>query len=353
VTRVLGLPLLGEDLANLDDPDFGPVTFRLDSYGQGETAKLSQRAQADPLARLEYLHRFIDLRDATKAEDSARDQLLELQSKIEDAEEKVGQIPQFERSLATTRQQLKASEKANAAEVIQLQRKLATEREIRNRIVLEWRELKAIIAGEETKDKIETIRDLADPGEMTVGATELKKIVAAANILVTQIDTAGEEIQKQVSTFDAVILEQIRLWKAKESEAARAIETKRTELEAHGVRLDMAFIQKLAKDEAVYEKSLQALRTWKPHLLKLRQQRAEIVRQRWAARDRVATIRDAYARLASNTLKTTLSDLQVSLKFVRNGCAPEAAEQIQQVMGWRTSQVPRATLLTQKLRYRY
>jgi hypothetical protein len=44
-----------------------------------------------------------------------------------------------------------------------------------------------------------------------------------------------------------------------------------------------------------------------------------------------------------------LSDLQVSLKFVRDGCAPEAAEQIQQVMGWRTSQVPRATLLTQKL----
>jgi hypothetical protein len=44
-----------------------------------------------------------------------------------------------------------------------------------------------------------------------------------------------------------------------------------------------------------------------------------------------------------------LSDLKVSLKFVRNGCAPEAAAQIQQVMNWRTNQVPRANLLTQKL----
>jgi hypothetical protein len=60
-------------------------------------------------------------------------------------------------------------------------------------------------------------------------------------------------------------------------------------------------------------------------------------------------IRDAYARRASDTLKSTLSDLQVSLKFVRSGAAPEAAEQIRQTMGWRTSRVPRATFLTQKL----
>jgi hypothetical protein len=143
--------------------------------------------------------------------------------------------------------------------------------------------------------------------------------------------------------------EQMRLWKTKETDALRVIEVKRKELEAQGVRLDMAFIQKLAKDEAIYKKSLDVLKTWKPFLATQRQRRAEVLRQRWAARERVGIIRDAYARRASETLKTTLSDLHVSLKFVQSGLAPEAAEQIQQAMGWRTNQVPRATLLTQKM----
>jgi hypothetical protein len=341
--------LVGEELVNLDDADLGPVAFRIDCYGQGETAKLSQRAQSDPLALLEYLDRFIDLDEAAKAEDSARDRLLELQSKIEEAELKVAQIPHYERYLATTQQQLKALEKVNAAEVIQLQRKLATEREVRSRIVEEWREIQTIITGGRAKDKIEAIRNLADPADMSVGASELKAIIAGAAILESQVGTADAQLQKYASTFDVIVSEQVRQWRTKEAEAVRTIEAKRKELESHGVRLDMAFIQKLAKDEAGYKKSLEALRTWKPHLVKLHQQRAEALRQRWAARDRVASIRDAYARLASDTLKSTLSDLKVSLKFIRDGYASEAAEQIQQVMGWRTSQVPRATLLTQKL----
>ena len=36
----------GSDLENLDDPDFGPVAFTIDCYGQGETAKISQQAGA-------------------------------------------------------------------------------------------------------------------------------------------------------------------------------------------------------------------------------------------------------------------------------------------------------------------
>ncbi len=341
--------LIGETLVNLDDADFGPVAFRIDCYGQGETAKLSQRAQSDPLALLEYLDRFVEFGDGRTVEDSARDKLLELQSKIEEAEAKVDKIPHYERYLKTTQQQLKATEKANATEVIQLQRKLASEREVRRRIVEEWQEAKELITSGQAKQKLDALCDLADPSDMSVGASELRSIIAGANALGIHVGGVDTQLEKKAAEFDAIVSEQIRAWKTKEAEAVRTIEVKRKELESQGVRLDMAFIQKLATDEANYKKSLEALRTWKPHLLKLRQQRAETLRERWTARDRVATTREAYARLASETLKSTLADLKVSLKFVRNGCAPDAAEQIQEVMGWRTSQVPRAKLLTQKL----
>ncbi len=343
------LKRVGEDLANVDDPDRGPVTFAIDSYGQGETARISRRAQTDPLALLDYLDNLIDLEEAKAAERAARDELLGLQGNIEAVEEKVALIPQCERNLATTQQQLKALEKANAAEVIQLQRRLAEEREIQRRIVEDWQAAQVAITGAEIEKKIQAIKDLARPGEVVVGATELKAIIAGVTKLETHVADAGKLLKREAFLFNGVVTDQIRSWRSKETEALRVIETKRKELEAQGVRLDMGFISKLARDEASYKKSLEALGTWKPHLMELRRQRAAVLKRRLTARDRVAGLRDAYGRRASETLRTTLSDLTVSLKFVRNGCAPEAADQIQQVMSWRTSQVPRAALLTEKL----
>jgi ABC-type cobalamin/Fe3+-siderophores transport system ATPase subunit len=341
--------LIGEDLTNLDDGDYGPVSFQMDCYGQGETTRLGQRAKSDPLALLNYLDRFMDLEEAQKAEDEAREKLLELQTKIEEAELKVALIPKYERDLATTRQQLKASEKANATEIIKLQRRLAQEREIRDRVRETWEAAQAIVTGGALKEKVEEIRTVAEPSEVSVGANELQAIVAGAEALGKQVAALDAALEQQAGAFAAIVARELRAWKAKDEETKRAIETKRQELESQGVRLDMAFIQKLAADEASYKKNLDALNSWKPHLTSLKEQRAKVLKERWSARDRVATFRVAYGKQASETLRASLSDLHVSLKFVVNACAPEAAEQIQQIVGWRTNQVPRAALITEKL----
>ena len=154
---------------------------------------------------------------------------------------------------------------------------------------------------------------------MVVGADELKAIIVGVGKLQTHVTDAGQLLKREASVFNGVVTEQIRVWHSKETEALRVIETKRKELEAQGVRLDMGFIGKLAKDEASYKKSLEVNGAWKPRLAELKRQRAAVLKRRWAARDRVAGLRDAYGRRASETLRTTLSDLTVSLKFVRNG----------------------------------
>lgn len=48
-------------------------------------------------------------------------------------------------------------------------------------------------------------------------------------------------------------------------------------------------------------------------------------------------------------LGANLGDLKVSLKFAENALSPEADELIVKATGWRTNQVPRASLLTQTL----
>jgi hypothetical protein len=103
--------------------------------------------------------------------------------------------------------------------------------------------LSAAITGAETERKIQAIKDLARPGEVVVGAAELKAIIAGLTVkLATHVADAGKLLKREASVFNGVVTEQIRLWRSK----------------------------------------------------------------------------------------------------VRNGCAPEAADQIQRVMGWRTSQVPRS-----------
>jgi energy-coupling factor transporter ATP-binding protein EcfA2 len=89
--------------------------------------------------------------------------------------------------------------------------------------------------------------------------------------------------------------------------------------------------------------------TWKPRLETLQKQRIELLRDRWAARARVAATRSAFAAKASEALKGTLSDIFVSLKYEENALCAEGERLIIDVMGWRTLQQLKATALMTQL----
>ena len=101
----LARPIAGE-ITNNDDPDWGPVTFPIDCYGQGETAKISQQAKENPFVLIQYLDKFVDKDEAAATEEEAKARLLETQGKIQEAELKLSQIPQYEKVLQSTKQQL-------------------------------------------------------------------------------------------------------------------------------------------------------------------------------------------------------------------------------------------------------
>jgi DNA repair ATPase RecN len=339
----------GGVLENTDDPMMGPTSFEIDCFGQGETARISQQAESNPIALLSYLDRFVDLADASAAEAEVRDRLLSLQTEIEKAREKVTLIPQYERSLATAKQQLSALEKANAKEIITLQRQVSEEKEIRSRIVDYINSLQSELGDGSLTTTIDEIRALAQPTQLSVGATELSDILEGIDAFAEETTKARAQVRSRFSGLAKSINEHLTSWRAKEAEALKLIETKRKELEAQNIRLDMAYIQKLANDEATYNQSVINLKTWIPQLKKLTAERNNALKTRWAARGKVSAIREAYARGATRTLREALSDLTVSLKFVASGYSPDGEQLIVEAMGWKTNQVPRARLLVEQL----
>jgi hypothetical protein len=264
---------LGGILSNLKDPVNGPIAFSVDCYGQGETAQISKQAQGNPVALISYLDRFVDTAEASTAENSARDELLNLQEEIEKASQNVGLIPQYERALATTQQQLAALEQANAKDVIELQRKLATEREIRAQINTKITQVEHGLDSFSAKSMVEEIVALGDPTPFTVGADEFDKILAGCRSFETEVASARSQAKVSFQKLQKTAEIQLTSWKVKEAEALKTIEVKRKTLEAQNIRLDMAYIQKLSKDEAKFKADLATLRTWKPHLQELQRKR--------------------------------------------------------------------------------
>ena len=338
-----------DDLLNITAGDDGPTRFEIDCFGQGDAAKISLQAQTNPLALLNYLDRFIDITKDVEAETSVRDNLLSLQTDIEKAQEQVDLIPQLERLLATTKQQLEALQKPDVKELILLQRKLATEKAVQANISNAIAEAKIQVGAKSFKAVAEHIRKTAIVEQLTVGREEFQKILAGTATYEKKVGDAEGQIKLGISELEVIIKDQLTAWRSKETEAQAKIDEKRRELEALNIAFDMSYITKLATDEASHQQNIQRLNTWKPELATLKKRRAAALKQRWLLRERVATLRDAFGRKASSILNESLSDLSVSLKYSRNAFSPEAEEIIIGAMGWRTNQQIRARYLVEKL----
>ncbi len=336
-------------LSNADNPFSGPTEFEVDSFGQGETAKISAQVNSNPLALLNYLDRFIRVADAIKEEDAARESLLSLQSQIEKAEQQVQLIPQYEKALQITRQQLAALKTAKAEEIIELKRQVAEERAFREQIKEQFDSVSETLSAELGIGIGQHIRDLLAESTLKLATTSCDAILAAVDEFEAAATASAEQLREKFKRLNATTDSHIQTWKAAESDILQQIEAKRKELEQQGLRLDMSYIEKLTKDEASQQKTLVNLKTWVPHLAKLVKERAEVLKDRWSARNTVSTRRVAYAAHASNILDRELVNPKVSLKFVADAFSPAASELIIKEMGWRTVQVPRAAVLIEQL----
>jgi len=332
---------------NVDDPDWGPTKFAIESYGQGETAQTSARARQDPTSLLEYLDKFVPVSELIAEDEQLRQSLLENQTSIERAQIEVNKTPYYKQVLDLTKKQLVALEKANAKEVVALERKVAEERSLREQVDKRIQNLANAIRTNTLSAQVGQLKMLSRPDDLEVGKEQFAQIVALLSAFEEKLKKAEKWTLEEVAQLSTAVKGYLDGWKTREQATVGTIEQKRRDLAQQGVKLDLANIRKLANDEAEYTKALATLADGEKELKARRQSRSELLKDRRALLSRIFVVRNAYALKSSKALEGALGDLTVSVKFVEAGLSTEGAEIIQRVMDWRTAQVPRAALIAE------
>jgi ABC-type lipoprotein export system ATPase subunit len=334
---------------NIRDPFAGPDTLPVECYGQGETQKISEQAQADPSALLNYLDRFTDVLQALADEEGLRASVASLETELAKSRAQVALIPQYERELGITRQQIRKFTEGNAKKLIESYQQIEGERQARRSVVDRAREIAASLNYEEAKKSLTLLKAAADESKLVLGVDEFAAIKASAIDFENNLSTSEADMHARSAALGALVKAKVDEWARKETALLAMIDAQRMALEAQGIKVNTTYLAKLTQDEASYQSSVNNLRSWEPHLKRLIDEKAEITAKRWAARNAVYEKRRAFATKATKKLRKTLSDLNVSLKFEESGHSPAAHDLLVEIMGWRTNQVPRAGVLIRKL----
>ena len=175
---------------------------------------------------------------------------------------------------------MRALEKANAKDIISLQRKVELERQIRQVILTSSQAITRGTTQQELKENIARLKTAADPKTLVVGNTEFSAIATEADLFENAVAAVATSVTGAATKLSNVVTGQLTAWKTKEQGILTQIDDKKRELEARGIRVDMAYIRKLATDEARLKQEVANLKTWKPHLDDLWRQRREALKER-------------------------------------------------------------------------
>lgn len=339
----------GGAIENMDDPEHGPLSFDIDCFGQGEASKIRESAKNDPLALLKYLDAFTDINEAANFEKECISELARLRAKVLTAEQNVKKIPEFERSLEISRQQLAAFEAVQGAELVRTQRAMASEKEVRTSLSNAIYTLKENIDTGSLVELLEDMRSSVVTGEISIGKAEAILIEKSIEKFSTETLESYRKIAESFAELEVTIDSLSKEWAAKEHPLKLNIEKKRSELEGKGVRLDMAHIARLTQQESQHKASLEKLQAWVPHLEKQKTEYAQALRARWNARKEVFNGRQRYAIKASKALAEVLKDLQVKLSYSESAYSQEAVSAIATAMNWKSVSHNKAKALIAKL----
>ena len=188
-----------------------------------------------------------------------------------------------------------------------------------------------------------------DGSELVVGREEFARLKSLIDGYIQKIKALSVDVQTaSQETIEAANLE-LKQWNAREVEVQGKIDTIRRDLESKGVKLDLAYIRKVAKDVTDYTSKVTDLTAKQGLLTKTLESRKQLVQQRRQVKSKMAVTRSAFARQLNANLNSTIIDYSVTVRFHEGTLSRELENIIKDTMNWRTSQVPKAALIASQV----
>ncbi len=332
---------------NVTDSTNGISRIDIESYGQGETAETIQHSDENPKVLLDFLDDFIDVKMLLGEDRDICESILNNQSELGKARVEVKSIPDIKKQIANLEGKKKRLEKDKVGDLVKYQSSLIAERSIRDNLIKELKELidkyNDVLNDDETFEYFSSMSN----ENIVIGKEEFDKVKTIIDEFSKIVSSKSCELSASLNVKVDELKIQLKHWKSKESDIQKTIDQKKTELDAQGIPFDIGKINQIAKDLDHYNSRIRKLNETEKSIKRLEQERKDLIKKRKDLKTSIYSQRLAFALKINENLKNSVDGLIVSAKYIDGCYSPSFENSIKLLMDWRTSQVPKSSLIAE------
>ena len=337
------------DNHNVTDPINGISRIDVESYGQGDTAETLQHCDTNPMILVKFLDSFLDL-DSFKNQDSeVVAKLRENQSESRKLRLELLSLPDTKKALLNEQKKLANLEKEKAGELVKYQTALIKERQLRNGLIEDLNTLiktyRDIFKDDTTFKNFEGLSD----SEIIVEKNYFKKVKDIVSDFSKIVSEKSGELNAALNQKIEELKIELANWQKEEKTIQEEIDKKKAALEAQGIPFDLGKINQISKDIVDLTTRVQKLENNQKLLKDLEANRKALISERIDIKNKIYYHRREFANTINENLKNTIDGLFITVKYSEGKYSDEFEKQLKTVMDWRTSQVPRASIISANL----
>lgn len=336
-------------VVNRTDPTQGITSIPIESYGQGDTANTIQHSDENPQVIIDFLDSFLSLSALKQQDDLFVEQLRSNQSEMNKLRVNLIALPAAQKNLENEKAKLKKLEQTKAADIVKYHNALIQERELRKSLIGDLRELvktySEILANRDVFDKVAAISE----ENIVVGKDFFANVKAIVDSFAGIVAAKSQELKEALKLKVDELNVQLQAWNSKEKEIQDKIDAKKEELIKHGIPFDLGQINQISKDIVDYDKTVKKLLDDQKKLKELQVSRKSLISARIDNKKEITRQHLLFADKINRDLRNSVDDFFITVKYQESLHAPDFADCLKQMMGWRTSQVPKANVIAQSI----
>jgi ABC-type lipoprotein export system ATPase subunit/histidinol phosphatase-like PHP family hydrolase len=337
------------NVINRTDSINGITEIPIESYGQGDTANTIQHSEDNPQVISDFLDGFLSLGVLKQQDEAFREQLRENQSEMRKLRINLAALPEAQKALENERKKMKIQEESKAADIVKYQNALLKEREFRSELIKDLNNLVKtywdILSDKSLFEKVAAMTD----DSIIIGKDYFSAVKGLVEDFGRLVNTKSIELKSSLNEKINALKEQLTLWQQKETEIQTKIDQKKNELTQQGIPFDLGKINQIAKDILDYDKKVKKLLEDKKRLFELTNTRRTLILQRQDNKKEITRRHKSFALKINNDLKNSVDDFSINVKYYDDLYSPEFESTLKELMGWRTSQVPKAKIIARNI----